>query len=537
MRRLPPIGLRGRLAVSIAVIMAVALAITYVAVYRGTGSDLRDQTDTDLTQEVEILSRSLSGPPPLDLDEYTLRAERLVKAQSFGPASRLIAISVAGGGTATNQPELLGLPSGVKQGVDVKPDRGAGKSASDHSDARDKPSDDAHSDDAHSDDSDSDDSDPDDSHSDDSDHSASDDDHKSAAQLLASRRGFSTVKIEGVGEVRLLTAAVALPGGGSATVRVGQPLAPVNRALDGLSRTFLLVGFITLLVAAAAGWFLASRTARPIRSMAGVAGGVDGGDLSARMAISETRNDEVRRLAESFNLMLDRLEAAFEGQRAFVADASHDLRTPLTIVKGQLEVLARQSEPDAAEVRRVTAQVTAATGRMERLVDDLLLLARTDSGAGAELERGELEPLLTAEAEAFRETAGRTIELGSISSRPVAINREQLARAISNLISNAVTHTSAGGRIQVSAVDRGDRVEINVDDDGPGVPPEMRERVFDRFARLDTSRSSDSGGSGLGLAIVKAVAELHGGEASCSDAPLGGARFTVSLPVSAFTDG
>jgi two-component system OmpR family sensor kinase len=497
----PAVGLRGRLAFSIALIMLAALGLTYVAVYRGTGSDLRDQIDRDLTGKVESLARSLVAGPTLDTAGYTVRARNLVLTQPFGPDSQLIAISVEGGGTATNQPELFGLPG--------EP----GTPGDDEGGPPDSPGEDS----------------ADDEHEHDEGHS---DDADSARALLESEPGFSTAEIEGAGEVRLLSQAARLPDGGAAIVRVGQPLVSVDRALDGLSRTFLVVGLFALIAAIAAGWLLASRTARPIRKLAEVAEGVDGGELSARMPIEATRNDEVRRLAESFNLMLDRLEAAFTGQRAFVADASHDLRTPLTIVKGQLEVLARNPDPDPQEVSRVATQVSAATDRMERLVDDLLLLARTDSGAGVQLEASELEPLLAAETESLGETSERSIELGDVTATPVTIDRERVARAVSNLVANAVAHTSEGGRVKVSAFDREDRVVIAVDDDGPGIPADLRERVFDRFARLDTSRSSDSGGSGLGLAIVKAVAELHGGEAACTDSPLGGARFTVSVPLS-----
>jgi len=492
LKRVWPIGLRGRLAISIALIMLLALGITYVAVYRGTGSDLRNQTEAGLTREAESLATNLTKGPPLDPAGYTARAEEVVLAQPFGPTSRVIAISVEGGGTATNQPELLGLPAPTSPGgyPGGDPKGGTGDSGSDEGD-----------------------------------------DLESARRLLGARDGFTVVRIEDVGEVSLLTTRVALSDGGSATIRVGEPLAPVDRALDGLNRTFLLVGLLTLIVAAGAGWLLASSTTRPMRRMAGVAEGVDGGDLSARMDIGQTRNDEVRTLAESFNSMLDRLEAAFAGQQAFVADASHDLRTPLTIVKGQLEVLSRNPDPGPEEVRRVTEQVTGATSRMERLVDDLLLLARTDAGVSARKEFSELEPLLAAEAEAFRGAAERSVELGSVSRHEVEIDREQMARAVSNLVSNAVSHTVPGGRIEVSAFDSGERVEITVDDDGPGVPAGMRDRVFDRFARVDSSRSSDSGGSGLGLAIVKAITEAHGGEVGCSASPLGGARFTISLPV------
>lgn len=491
MRRPPPIGLRGRLAISIALILLAALAVTYVAVYRGTGSELRDRTETDLERELERLSGSLAAGKVDTPEEFTAWAKGLMRAESFGPSSRVISISVDGGGTASNQPDLLGLvppPENSESGGDgssVDHESGEGHENEGDDDAR---------------------------------------------NLLEAPSGLSSVKVDDVGEVRLLTRKVDLPDGNSATIRVGQPLAPVDRALEGLSDTFVIVGILTLLLAAGAGWLLASSTTRPMRRMADIAEGVDGGDLSDRMPIGETRNDEVRRLAESFNKMLDRLEEAFTRQRAFVADASHDLRTPLTIVKGQLDVLARDPVPTAEEVRRVTGLVAVATGRMERLVDDLLLLARTESEAGLNAEVTELPPLLAAEVDGFAETGDRHFVIGQVTERQVSIDREMMARVISNLVSNAVSYTQPGGTVELSAFDSGDRVVIAVDDDGPGVPPEMRDRVFDRFARLDSSRSSDSGGSGLGLAIVKTLVELHGGAVGCVESPLGGARFMVSLP-------
>jgi signal transduction histidine kinase len=228
--------------------------------------------------------------------------------------------------------------------------------------------------------------------------------------------------------------------------------------------------------------------------------------------------------------MLDRLASAFSRQRAFVADASHDLRTPLTIVSGQLEVLSRNPDPSPEEVRRVSTLVRGATERMERLVEDLLMLARSDSPSAMRLELGDLQPLLAAEVESFSDSGGTRVELGEVSDVQVAVDRERLARAVSNLLANAVVHAGSGGRVRVSAEESDDGLAIRVDDDGPGVPPEDREKIFDRFARLDSSRSSDRGGSGLGLAIVRAVAQAHGGSARCSESPLGGARFTLWLP-------
>ncbi|MBK8293587.1 MAG: HAMP domain-containing protein [Solirubrobacterales bacterium] len=448
---------------------------------------MRDRTETDLEREIERLSGALASGNADTPGGFTDRAKVLMRAESFGPSARVISISVDGGGTATNQPDLLGQapqPEGPGSGDDHSSDDHKGGDG----------------------------------------HSGGDDD---ARNLLESPGGLSSVKVDDVGEVRVLTRSVDLPEGNRATIRVGQPLAPVDRALEGLSDTFLIVGLLTLVLAAGAGWLLASSATKPMRRMAGIAEGVGGGDLSDRMPIEETRNDEVRRLAESFNKMLDRLEEAFTRQRAFVADASHDLRTPLTIVKGQLDVLARDPHPTADEVQRVTGIVTVATDRMERLVDDLLLLARTEGESQLNAESTELGPLLAAEMDGFAETENRRFLAGKVTDTAVSIDRELMARVISNLISNAVVHTEPGGAIELSAVDRGGWVVIAVDDDGPGVPPEMRERVFDRFARLDSARSSDSGGSGLGLSIVKALVELHGGSVGCEESPLGGARFTV----------
>ncbi|MCC6755944.1 MAG: HAMP domain-containing histidine kinase [Solirubrobacterales bacterium] len=492
--KIPRPGLRGKLALAIAMVLLLALGITYLAVYRGTGAELESRTESDLEREMERLTTALTQFGPGSPLEYRATAERIAVAESFGPNARVVSISIAGGGTVTNQPGLVG-PGLPGHGPDV------------HMDDRPGPEGD----------------DDDDGHGD-------EERRENAERILGAGPGQTTVKIDGAGKVRLLTRQVDLPGGVEATARVGQPLAPVDAALEGLSDTLLIVGAATLLLGALAGWLLAATATRPMRRMAAVAEGVDGGDLSARMPVEGTR-DEARRLAESFNSMLDRLERAFERQRVFVADASHDLRTPLTVVRGQIEVLARNPDPGSAEVQRVSHLVTQAISRMEAMVEDLLLLARSESAESMRLETLDLGPLLLAEVEGLSFTGDRDLVVGSITDRSVSIDREQIARALSNLISNAVTHTHEGGRIEVSARDQGSMVALTVDDDGPGVPTHERDRIFDRFARLSQSRTSTSGGSGLGLAIVKAIAEAHGGTVSCSGSPLGGARFEILLPV------
>lgn len=488
--KFPRPGLRGKLAFSIALVLLLALGVTYLAVYRGTGSELESRTESDLERELERLSVQLAAGDADSPAEYTSRARAISSAETFGPNARVISISVDGGGTATNQPKLV-----------VPGDHDEGES-DDHEKEREDDHDSKHEMEERREDSD---------------------------RILGAESGFSTIEIEDVGEVRLLTSQVELPGEVSATIRVGQPLAPVESALEGLSDTFVIVGIATLILGALAGWLLASSATRPMRRMASVAEGVDEGDLSVRMPVEGTR-DEARRLAESFNGMLDRLENAFERQRAFVADASHDLRTPLTVVRGQIEVLARDPDPSPEEVRRVSGLVSQATARMENMVEDLLLLARSESAEGLRLEPVPLEPLITGEVEGLDFDGERQIRTGAMTDRQVRIDRDQISRALSNLISNAVRHTSAEGVIEVSALDRGDHIWLVVDDDGPGVPEGDRSRIFDRFARLDQARTSSAGGSGLGLAIVKAIAEAHGGTARCGDSPLGGARFTIELP-------
>lgn len=493
---LPRPGLRGKLALSIALVLLVALGVAFLAVYRGTGDELEDRTDTDLAREFQAIGMRMTAGGPATSSGYDERARQITAGETFGPNSRVVSISVDGGTPVTNQPDLL------EHDPELQGFGGPQRQESIEFDEPEYDDDDGRHDHG-----------PD----------------RALEPLPQTASGFSTVEIDDVGEVRVLAGLVELPGGTTAEILVGQPLAPVETALEGLSDTFLIVGIAALLFGPLAGWLLANTATRPMRRMASVAEGVDGGDLSIRMPTGNTR-DEARQLAESFNGMLDRLEETFDQQRAFVADASHDLRTPLTVVRGQIEVLTRDPDPSAEEVRRVSGLVSQATARMEVMVEDLLLLARSESAEGLDLEALSPGPLLAGEIDGLAFEDDRKLRLGSLTERRVRIDRQQISRAVSNLITNAVAHTSPGGKIEVSALDRGDWVVLAVDDDGPGIPESERDRIFDRFARLDRARTSSAGGSGLGLAIVKAIAEAHGGRVRCSDSPLGGARFEIELP-------
>jgi two-component system OmpR family sensor kinase len=218
------------------------------------------------------------------------------------------------------------------------------------------------------------------------------------------------------------------------------------------------------------------------------------------------------------------VEDAFSRQRRFVSDASHELRTPLTAIRGQLELLGGQESPAAAEVRRVEALVGAEMARIERLVEDLLTLARLDEGAPLRRRPVDLGPYLRGLAEG---EAG--VDIGALAAGTLDADPDRLAQVLRNLLANARRHAGAEGRVELSAAGRGGRLTICVDDDGPGIPPAERARVFDRFHRSEAARDRDSGGSGLGLSIARSIVELHGGRIRIGDSALGGARLSVEL--------
>jgi signal transduction histidine kinase len=266
--------------------------------------------------------------------------------------------------------------------------------------------------------------------------------------------------------------------------------------------------------------------------MADVAAKVDAGDLHPRMLHDGGEGEEVRVLADAFNKMLDRLSEAFAGQRAFVADASHELRTPLTVIRGQLEVLAAQSSPPPEEVRRVEGLVQAEIARVTRLVDDLLLLAKSEQTEFLRPEAVDLPTFVGDLWDGMSLVASRRFELDAVPAGMLRADPDRLAQALRNLIANAVEHTEPDvGIVRMGVLTSpGGRVRFLIDDDGPGIPADQRERVFGRFHRTDAARDRASGGTGLGLAIVRAIADAHGGHVSAGVSPEGGARLELELP-------
>jgi signal transduction histidine kinase len=291
---------------------------------------------------------------------------------------------------------------------------------------------------------------------------------------------------------------------------------------DAINTGFIVAGVI-LVVAALVGWVVAGRILRPIRQVTDTARAISDSDLSRR--IGAEGDDEIAELARTFNAMLDRLEIAFATQRAFVDDAGHELRTPITIVRGHLELLS--DDPD--ERREAVALVTDELDRMSRIVDDLLLLAKLEHPEYLRPKPVDVEPF-TAELYAkARALDDRRWRLAQAATATVVADEQRLTQAVMNLARNAVEHTDVDATITLGSVASNGEVRFWVSDTGPGIPRDEQAVIFERFARGgDRRRRSD--GAGLGLAIARAVAEAHGGRVDLDSQPGAGASFTISIP-------
>ncbi|MER7460659.1 ATP-binding protein [Micromonospora sp. NPDC126480] len=322
---------------------------------------------------------------------------------------------------------------------------------------------------------------------------------------------------------------VAVPAGSAAeplTVLVARSLADVRHSTH-VVRTILLVSF-PLLVAllAAVAWRVVGATLRPVEALRRGAEEITGRDGGGRLPVPESQ-DEIHRLAVTLNGMLDRLRASRDRERAFVADAAHELRSPLTNMRTELEVAQRLA--DRTDWPVVSANLLADTERLGRLVDDLLLLARLDEAPPARAT-GPVE-LGALVAEVAARHPARTVVVAPPAAPLWTVgDADELRRVLTNLVDNAVRH--ARNRVVVAAEPDGSAYHrVTVTDDGPGIPAEDRERVFGRFTRLDPARDRDAGGAGLGLAIVRELVRRAGGRVELDDAdPPPGLRVRVLLP-------
>jgi two-component system, OmpR family, sensor kinase len=460
-------------------VLLVGAAVVFVVVYENTGSELRSQIDHDVTGDASQLAqamRTVGSDQPAAL--YSA-ARHYVSSQPFTGTSSLLFVNVPGQGTASNHPEVFG---------DAHPDDGESGTEQQQENAMGR-------------------------------------------RLLTAPLGLSTADVPDVGHVRVEQRLVSL-GGVTLRVGAGEPLVIVKRAQHSVARSFLIAGAIALVLALLASYLAGASVSLPLRRMARIATRVDEGDLQPRMHPPASAGSEVRILAEAFNHMLDRLSAAFDAQRDFLADASHELRTPLTVIAGQIEVLAAQDDPDPDEVKRVQRLVSAEVARTSRLVDDMLLLARSERRDFLQVREIDLPAFIEDLWYAVGTTASRRFELQNIASGTLSADPDRLAQALRNLIRNAIEHTAEpNGLVRLEVESRpGGRVRFTVIDDGPGIPPDQRERVFERFHRTDDGRARVAGGTGLGLPIVRAIAEAHGGTVHIVPSETGGAVLQLEFP-------
>jgi signal transduction histidine kinase len=304
---------------------------------------------------------------------------------------------------------------------------------------------------------------------------------------------------------------------------------PVARTLHALLSGIAAASAIGLAFALLLGILVVRRSLRPLSTMAAAVAAIEAtGDLSRRVGL-RGRNDEVGRLARTFDRMLAKLEDTFQRQRRFLADASHELRTPLTVARGQLELVANQLEPGTGAAPLSVA--TEELDRMAHIVDDLLLLARLDEGLQLRREPVEVELVL-------REALLRALLLARRETRVqtepdlyVLADSERLLQVLTNLVTNAITHTDEHGYLVLAAERHGDQAVIRVCDDGCGIPPDELPRVFERFYRGARERAAAPEGSGLGLAIAHSLLTAMNGTIEACSAPARGTTFTIRLPI------
>ena len=326
----------------------------------------------------------------------------------------------------------------------------------------------------------------------------------------------------------LVAARRVAPSSGAAhgaVVYVAASLQGVNQTVGTVDRILILGVPMVLLAVCVTSWLVMGRALHPVEAMRAEVAEITVHDLSRR--VPEPRVDnEIARLARTMNAMLDRLQAATDRQRRFVADASHELQSPLAAVRAQLEV--GLADADSTDWRTTVNDVLDEQERMERMVQDLLFMARADEWRSpVRSDLVDLDDLVLEEALRVRSRGRVRVNLARLSGGQVAGDADQLLRVIRNLLGNAERH--ARTTVDVGLHTDGPAVELVVSDDGDGIPPADRTRVFERFTRLDNARARSQGGTGLGLAIAKEIVDSHGGTIAVVDSPVG-TRIVVRLP-------
>lgn len=325
-------------------------------------------------------------------------------------------------------------------------------------------------------------------------------------------------------------------GGRTYTLVALQSLHVQNEMLEDIRNTFLLAIPIALLFASLGGYFLAHKSLSPIAAMASQARSMGAANLDRRLAVVNER-DELGQLARTFNQLLERLEASFEQQRRFMADASHELRTPVAILRGETEVALSQPERTAGEYREALAILREESQRLAHIIEDLFTLARADAGQYPLTLRECYLDELASEAlvRARSLAASKNITLSSViePDLPICADEALLRRLLLNLLDNAIKYSPSGSTVTLGCRRDSGRYTVTVSDNGPGVPAELQPRIFERFFRADKARSrseGETGGAGLGLSIARWIVEAHQGQLVLTRSDATGTVFTTTLP-------
>jgi heavy metal sensor kinase len=344
--------------------------------------------------------------------------------------------------------------------------------------------------------------------------------------------GWTSVEVEGT-DWRVYSQLLDAPDGRPVGwLQVARSLAPIDQASESLFVQIMLSLPLVVMLAAVVGYFLAGRALRPIDRITRTAQAMSAQDLTQRIGYKGP-DDEVGRLARTFDQMLDRLQAAFERERRFTADASHELRTPLTVIKGRIDVTVSRPRT-VQEYTHTLHDVARETNRLIRLTNDLLFLTRLgQSSPSMQLQPVDLSDLLSAIVDQVRPLAeAKPLELVEEVKPGLRLtgDPDHLIRLFLNILDNAIKYTPVGGRVTMRAVEESTTVRVTVYDTGPGIPPQHLPHLFERFYRVEADRSRETGGTGLGLAVAAEIARWHGGTLEVQSTVGQGTTCLIRLP-------
>jgi heavy metal sensor kinase len=362
--------------------------------------------------------------------------------------------------------------------------------------------------------------------------------NESISQAIGGTSSFATVQTSEGERLRLLAVPINIsipgppPGIQPAALVIAHSTKQIDQALAGLLRTLIIAVPLALALAAAGGIFLARRALKPVDKIAQTAREIGESDLSQRINVNT--KDELGRLAATLNEMIGRLEKAFQRQKQFTSDASHELRTPLAVIEAE-STLALQKERPSSDYQRSLEIISQESSQMSSLIDQLLTLARADAGKEqwnfTEVNLGKLISNLSADVEVLCKEKGLSLQLGKTKDLVVHGDEARLRELFMNLLDNAIRYTPAPGTVSVSFRREGQMAVVAITDTGIGIPAEDIPFIFERFYRVDKSRSRAEGGSGLGLAICRHIAEAHGGKIEVESQVGAGSTFSVWLPL------